>query len=1216
MSCELILAELDTEQRKAATTQVNAVVAAGAGSGKTKVLAARYAWLIMEQGYQVEEILTLTFTNKAVSEMYSRIHGLLAAQRDNQQAQEAVANFHKAKISTLDSFCATIARTAAPRYGISPDFKSDNLAVRDMAREASLPFVLDHRDNPALQGLMADRKIKIVAEELFAETVLEYSSISNPLDFQAFMDNQGRELLAQWETKTQGMELLVETITQELMQVTKKNSKLYGNLGDILKTPMPPAPDIRPLLEKSGFCFGPAVQGASRPWDEGAIRRHIAGYFDWLFTLKSVSLSGNHSGEFTIIKECLRELKDTRYGELESIANMVLQADSIAAIFPLVDAFQRQCNQQKRERGLLTFNDISHLAVDALARYPDIRQVYKDAIRAIMIDEFQDNNGLQRDLIFLLAEQSDRNAPGLPRSAELCSGKVFFVGDEKQSIYRFRGADVSVFRGLAETLPSGSGGDNLDLIRNYRSKPILIAAFNQLFGGIPLGAMSDDASRDSASGIPPRYPGVFPPASNSAADFEARYSPVYSPRAIDPQDLEDPPVYFCFLDEDRLPQDDPQGLSTYELEAAFIASKIRELIDTGYSVPHRGGGSRPCTHGDFAVLQRSYSHQHSLEKQFKDFGIPYNADRPTGLFSDAPINDIYNFLRLLVYPDDRIAYAALIRSPFMRLSDLTLSVCMLNDGGEPFDAAQEDQIPPGERERYRQGRVRYEALAKDARVLPITRLLTKFWYDEGYRYETVWSPGSQIYAELFDLFFELARDIDRRGKTLADFLDYLEDLINQEERPDDLAIPAEREPGVRIMSIHKSKGLEFPVVFVYCCGAGGKPETNTSAVYFSETWGVTLNLPQAAELPSSSGNYFFNLQREEEERKRIAELRRLLYVAMTRAESALFVSATLPPQTQLEKKTENLETEEYTEALIWKRLVQLREKKKEHISSFLDLLLPVLVPWEGEQGPFSIRVIPAWSRQELHGIRTRAQGADGYETQRLSMKQAAAAAAPFYAGAAIITTPQGIPDRIPASSLHYGTWSRDEAGAVEADRIDLMLESAGLESADFGTIVHSFLDARFNGRKPCIPSRILARLREKDVSMIGEAAQTMAERFFNSELGRRSMAASYRETEFPILTRVQSLQFDRRNITITGQIDLLFESTGTSQASAIHVVDFKTDHEEEPRRHFGQLAVYERAIADIFGKPVHSWLFYLRSGNVVELTPYLKAVDIEKLVAP
>jgi ATP-dependent helicase/nuclease subunit A len=229
------------------------------------------------------------------------------------------------------------------------------------------------------------------------------------------------------------------------------------------------------------------------------------------------------------------------------------------------------------------------------------------------------------------------------------------------------------------------------------------------------------------------------------------------------------------------------------------------------------------------------------------------------------------------------------------------------------------------------------------------------------------------------------------------------------------------------------------------------------------------------------------------------------------------------------------------------------------------------------------------------------------------MRQAVEAAAPFYASAKLISTPHGVPDRIPASSLqsrlYHGTLFDDAANAVETGQLDRILEHAGLQPADFGTLVHGFLDAQFNGKKPCIPAKLLARLDETHVSLVREAAHTMAERFLNSELGTLGMTASYRETEFPLLSAVQS---KGRKIILSGQIDLLFETA--PHEPALYVVDFKTDHLEEPLRHAGQLAVYERAVSDIFGKPVRSWIFYLRSGNAVELTPYLKSVDIEKMV--
>ncbi|MDR1250725.1 MAG: UvrD-helicase domain-containing protein [Treponema sp.] len=1197
MSIESLLADLDSEQKEAATACFNAVVTAGAGSGKTKALASRYAWLVMEKGYKVDEILTLTFTNKVVNEMYSRIYSLLAEQQDNERAREAVEEFHKARILTLDAFSAAIARTASSRYGISPDFTSDLQGVQELALETALPFVLAHRDNPAIQAIIADRKIRTVAKELFADTVLLYCPISRPLDYNSFIQRQRDEILFQWNSKTVEMRQLINIMRRELENVTKKTVNLYINLYNVLgaSPPEPPEPpDITPLFENTG--------------SNQELRHRVGVYITWLQDLLAVSLSGKHSDEFTIIKESIKEAR-VLFAELGAFANTALQSGIIAELFPLIDEFRQDFNRQKRKAGILTFDDIAHLAVDALSQFPDIRKAYKDTCKSVMVDEFQDNNKLQRDLIFLLAENPDRDAEGIPLPEELRKDVMFFVGDEKQSIYRFRGADVSVFRTLADTLcPCGEKQGTLSLIRNYRSSPVLVDAFNRFFGGFAPIARTLSTGPDTDTPLPGA---VFLPDDEDLPNYEAAYHRVYAREESIADAPQFPQVHFCFLDKDRLDRNNPGFPSDYELEAAYVAEQIRKMVEEDYKIRERKPGGielRPCTYGDFVILQRSYAHQSILEKQCKNFGVPFNTDRPAGIFNDAPVNDLLMYLRLLVYPEDRLAYAALIRSPFMRLSDLTLSVCLLSSNAVPFDEALENDIPPEERELYRLARQRYRALAEAARTLPVTDLLLKLWYDEGYRYETLWSRTSQIYAELFDLFFEAARNMDSRGKDLADFLDYMDNLVSQEEKLDDLNLPpAEGSAGVRIMSIHKSKGLEFPVVFVYGCGSKKKTQSNSETVYFSEQWGISINLPHADELPGPFENYFFSLSREEEDMKETAELRRLLYVAMTRAESRLFLTASLPKSDKKEKD-EQTGDGEYTVQSIKERLAYLNAKHSFNglIHSFLDLILPPLVMAENENPVFTIEKIPIYTREEIRLAAHRSRS-----NRPVSMTEAAASAAQYYANAETITTPPPPLISVSASSLQSaGLYTPAESitAAAGGDKqagdasLDGILSRAGLEAADFGTIVHSFLEGRFKGVTSQIPPRILARLEDRDVLLIRESAEHMAQGFFNSELGNLSLKGAYRESEFPIITLADTRT---GKIPVSGQIDLLFESDGV-----MYITDFKTDRIEEPEHHLAQMAVYTRAVSDIFEKPVRTWLFYLRGSNAVEVTEQVQNIHI------
>jgi len=1210
LSCHALLAALDNEQKEAVTLKTNGVAVAGAGSGKTKVLASRYVWLVMEENLKPEEILTLTFTNKAVSEMYNRIYSYLLEQSnpgspdekpEAKRAEEALKNFHKARISTLDSFSAAIARTAAARYGISPDFKSDDNSLRDLAREAALGFVLNHREAPAISWLLADNKVKAIAEKIFAKVVLNYSPVSSPLKFDDNLAVQKEALLLAWQEKIKLAEKITGCMVEALHGLNTGNKSIgfTESLGEVLlKNPSPPPPDIAPLLETGKVSMD---IGKDDDLLLSGTRAGVKKYFDYYSTVIAIHLPGRYREEFSPVVEYFRLLKgkdkDGIYHELESIANYALNFSLCAGVFELLEKFQNEFNRKKRESGYLSFNDIAHLALDALKDHPDIRKVHKDSLKMIMIDEFQDNNALQRDLVYLLAENPGRIAKGIAAPGELENNRMFFVGDEKQSIYRFRGADVAVFRSLGRTIdPSDQlnmrGNKIIELVHNYRSQPALIAVFNRIFGGI-------DSSRGRNAPATGQLKSVFLPPGPKVPDYEAAYRQISPPEKMEEkkEHLHDGPLaHFCFLDGEELSGEDVEGIKSQELEAVFIAKKIRDMIKNGETIPKRkdeGIVWEQCEWGDFAVLERSYTHQGILEKYFRELGVPYNTDRPSGLFNDAPILDLRAFLRLLVYPEDRIAYAALIRSPFMRLSDLSLSVCMLSKNPEPFAEENEALIPEDDIELYRQARERYRTMCEAGRTLPVAELITKLWFEEGYRCETLWSESAQVYESLFDLFFSLASESDAQGKSLAEFIEYLEDVMNREERPDDRDIPGEGEPGVRIMSIHKSKGLEFPVVFIFDSAHSGNISRSSGLISFHEKFGLIMNIPQAEELPLG-GNYFRKILSDEEKSKDIAELRRLLYVAMTRSEYRLFLTFTLPRQTLKEKKEWEACNEEFNEETIRRRLCQLDEKSGDNPGTFLELLAGVLPGCPASL--CTLEAIPILSRAEIYRLH-HFQGANE-RTSGISVKnqrEAALAAAPYYENAKVLPEGKAWPAGLEASKLRY----KKVSGTI--------FEKTILNPADFGSLVHSILEDRLNKRNVLIPPKIRSLLEddEKACKQIIATAEAMADTFISSDLGKRWVDAVRRESEFPVIT---SVDIEGRSIAIAGQIDLLFE-----EDDQVVVVDFKTDRSENPEDHYGQMTAYCRAAGDIFAKPVSVWLYYLRSGRAVNITREVQTLSLEDL---
>ena len=1208
MSVEDLLRGLDDEQTRAVSLEHNGVVSAGAGSGKTRVLASRYVWLVIEKNLAPEEIITLTFTNKAVSEMYSRIYRYLMEQADPgdgaagtgcQRAAKAIANFHKARISTLDAFSASIARSAAARYGISPDFKSDNAALKELVRDAALAFVLNHREDPAVRALLGDHKIKNLAEEILSQLVLKHSPVSSPLDMDTFLSIQKEEITRAWREKGRQAEHTTSDIIDALRDTAGLNDKtefmefLENNL---LKKNCPSLPDILPLLKNGG------TAGAD-PDDESPqaeARKQIKEYFDFYHTLFSQKTPGRYKQVYARTVENYRQLKgadrDGLCYELESIANYACNFGLCAGVFELIKQFQDEFNRKKRQTGFLSFNDIARLAVDALKDHPDIRSAYKENIRMIMIDEFQDNNALQRDLIYLLAENTGRNEKGIARSGEMGKNRMFFVGDEKQSIYRFRGADVAVFRSLSRTLNSPdslSPGKNINLNHNYRSRPALIAAFNHIFGR------------------------VFLPPGPEVPDYEAAYNPINAPENNKGKDDapgdQGPLAHFCFLNSEELPEENTEGIRSQDLEAVYIAGKIRKMVMNREEIPKRKDGKIswvPCNWGDFAVLERKYTHQDALEKHFREFGIPYNTDRPSGLFNDAPILDLRAFLRLIVYPEDRLSYAALIRSPFMRLSDESLAVCMLgpnmsSGNTEPFTEENDDLIPEDDRELYQMAREKYRYLREASRSLSITELITKLWYEEGYRYETLWTESAQVYENLFDLFFSLASDAEERGKNLAEFIEYLDDVMNREEKPDDKDIPGEGESGVRILTIHKSKGLEFPVVFIFDCTHSDNRGGTAKLVSYHDSFGPILNIPQAEEL-QTGGNYFRDIFDKEENEKDTAELRRLLYVAMTRAEARLYLTFTLRAQTKKEKESWDMESQEFNDEAIRLRLAQLEEKTEKR-KTFLTLLAPVLPDCPASL--CSLEVIPVLSRSEIQEQAGSVQKscAEGSKTAGMTQREAALWAAPFYESSELIQEGKTGPEYLQASKLIFKTTPGLPLPSPVIPE-DSIYEKAGISPAEFGSLVHAVLEAQLTGRPCLIPSKIRSRLDEdKILQDLMALAESMAKGFLASDLGKRLAASACRESEFPIIT---SAEIEGKTIVIMGQIDLLFE-----EDDSVMVVDFKTDRIENPEEHYGQLAAYYRAAGDIFCKPVSAWLFYLQSGRAVEVTEEVKNLSFDELIS-
>ena len=822
---------MDPWQERACHVQRNAVVMAGAGSGKTSVVAERFTWLLETRRARLDQVLCLTFTRKATAEMVEKIYRRLKESADP-QVRLQLEGFDQAQISTLDSFCTQVARNACTRYGLSPDFRCEEESLDRLAREVSERFVLAHLGRPGLDRLIARFGFERVVAEVFTRLAVQHLPLTAEPDFPGMIERQletlrretGRELAAWQESARALLEMEPRTATIRRRQ-----------------------DDLRAL---------PALAALHGAGDHGRMIESLEGL--------DLSKPGGKAAEDTVLlKEILDRLQRTR-SSLLLLAGSLEQEEPLRDLFRLLPLFQDEYGREKRRRGILAFHDVAHLAVRALREDHELRRFYKERFSYIMIDEFQDNNQLQKDLLYLLAERRDRSGDRVPGPDGLEPEKLFFVGDEKQSIYRFRGADVSVFKSLSGELER-RGGEVVRLPTNYRSEPGLVLLFNRLFERIMAGA---------------------------EAPYEARFEKL-EPRETD--NREKPRVLFLYRPpanglaaDGRAADGGGEGAASSEdTEAYRVGEALLEAVNRRLlRVPDVSADGqpilRPAGFEDFALLLRSTGNQIRFERVFRRLNIPYTTQHPRGLFMEAPLYDFYQLLQLVVYPRDLGAYAALLRSPLVNLSDPAL-LRVLGAGRPPFQTDGLETLEEEDLQRLALGRELWEQAAGWADRVPLSELVDRLWAQSGYSYSILRDQRNHNFLDYQEYLVRMAERADRCGQSLAEFLDFLRENLGGYQRVEELELLKGSAAGVQILTIHRSKGLEFPVVVLADTGNCGRSSSQESApCYHLPGHGLTFNLGRK--------NWFAWLGQEEEKKEETAELKRLLYVALTRARSHLIVS--------------------------------------------------------------------------------------------------------------------------------------------------------------------------------------------------------------------------------------------------------------------------------------------------------------------------------------
>ncbi|HPR35394.1 MAG TPA: UvrD-helicase domain-containing protein [Anaerolineaceae bacterium] len=820
----LNLFTLNEKQQIAATERGrDVVVTAGAGSGKTSTLVARYTCLLSD-GTKPRSIAAITFSIKAAQEMRSRVRSKLMELEEKSVDESERLHWSKlssqidsARIGTIHSLCAEIIRNHPAEAGVDPRFD-----------------VID-------DGLSKAIKAKVVEEEM-ARLVEEERFL--PLLYNIPVANLTKLLAQMLERRLE---------TQETFDLEIDNhSRLLDELRERMNSPLITNPiselreiDSRDLLEDAGAGFAEMVQNLLGCWSsaENALAENDPfACAVHLYNARRNYMAMNVGKKTSYVKPIIAELRHffaeiidpLTGGEYSTDVPPTREAEErFAEILPLLrlafDRVQQAYVDQLTLRQALDFDDLEFHAQQLLA-VPEVRQRWREELEVVMVDEYQDTNPRQRDIVNALA--GDR-------------GCLFMVGDMRQSIYRFRRADVTVFREEQKRIDD-EDGLVVDLDRTYRAHEELLNATGNLLSHI-IGTKEDPVKK------------YYVPYTPLVANFKEPKHPVRSPYV----------EYVLGAGEDT---------AAGRLQAArALAVRLQQLKDEG----------QINKWDEVVLLFRATTAYPFYEQALEEAGIAFVTVAGKGFYDRPEIRDLLNILRAVADPLDNLSFAGLLRSPAFGLSDAALFLLRRSDRSY-FEALRGDLSLLSEQDRASAQRALFilNKLIPLVDRVPVAELLKRVVDELDYRAILATADVRLEQGQSIKAAGRLWRNLDKliadtqlsKATTVREFLDMLETLNDAGAREGEAS--AEAEGSVRLMTIHRSKGLEFPVVVL--ADAGRQEKAGRNSFFLSDDLGVTFKTEPASML--------YNLAKFQDADQDKCEALRILYVALTRAQSKLIIS--------------------------------------------------------------------------------------------------------------------------------------------------------------------------------------------------------------------------------------------------------------------------------------------------------------------------------------
>ena len=1249
----------------------NLLVAAAAGAGKTAVLVERIIKKITddENPIDIDKLLVVTFTNSAAAEMRERIADAISKYLESNpgstKIQRQMALLGKASITTIHSFCTEVIRSNFQIISIDPDFRIADETESSLMKLEALNDIFEeqyekeedqdfhellesyggNRDDQNLMDIVLNLYSFIQSSpwpERWLEEMIEALKIPEGTDFASTI--WGKVLLASVKIELEGMRDMLTRAVDIIKTGLGIEKYLPVYQEDLLNVN-----NLVMLLENSEKLHSKSV------WD------------DLYFGIDTFTFSTLPRADKEVDKskqEIVKAIRDDVKKRVKKLREQTVNAKSaelsgdlnalyakMKCLANLVIELSKKYTEKKNRKSVLDFNDLEHYCLEILSAKDQDRKLkpsdtalkYRERFDEIMVDEYQDSNMVQ-EIIINMISKVDSPKPN-----------VFMVGDVKQSIYRFRQARPELFMHKYSTYSNEKDSPfrKILLYKNFRSRKNVVDSVNFIFSQI----MSVNAGELDYTENEALNPGAEFPENEQEKMISGGSAELHIINTGISDDESN--SYTEERDDDVAAPQEEEMLDNMQCEARMVAKRLRMLME-----PDEAGNFfavfdkekkkyRNLKYRDIVILLRTTRNWSNVfVEELTLAGIPVFADTGSGFFKTTEVQVVLSLLQIIDNPYQDIPLLSVLRAPiFSFTTDDLVDIRLAMRKGLLFDGLiklSADETG----EACNKAKTFLESLTKwreASLYLPTDQLIWRLYSDTGYYSMVGAMPNGEQRQANLRILFERAKQFEETSyKGLFNFINFIDKLKSSKGDMGSAKILSENDNVVRIMSIHKSKGLEFPVVFLSGCGKKFNLQDMNKSILLHQDMGFgpdVVDYKKRLSWPSAAKEAI----KEKIKTETLSEEMRILYVALTRAREKLIVTGSTGNMDKALKR--------------WVSTSNTKEKKLPDYQmlngrNYLDWILPAVLrhsdchdfrdtasgnnEFKGllidDQSHWDIKL---WSKNDIlidkESEELQDELLDWVETKEDNKEINSASAISIdeierrlsweyeYIDAAYI------PAKVSVTELkrRFNIQSSEESTAMSAFTTTLVKkpmfleEKKGLSAAEKGTIAHFIMQhvdldeikmsvgEKYRG----IIANQVEQMVAKDLLTVKQVESVdlgMIEKFFGTELGKKMLAAKSisREIPFNIAIPFEELYkkdnkkyMEEETVLLQGVIDCYFE-----EEDGVVLIDYKTDYVPEGKediikdRYKFQLDYYSRALEKITGKRVKAKFIYLfQSGDILNL---------------